>query len=278
MATESWNAIARANGLDVTTYRLRVRKGWSRERAATEPQHFERRGPWLEHGGQPVLALVLAHRHGVADRVYRKRLAAGWPPYLAATTPSPYTLTMDGRCCLDLVETGTGLRPAFLVAHENGVAWKVVRQRRDREKWSLLRACTEPVLLDSHERCRRARAAVTTESRKRGAHVTAMQRVAGKVGTLYAFHLPETRRIKIGFTVQDVEAYRRHRQLHAMQRVEAIGVAPGTGEDEARWHEQMAEWRIAWLGNETYEATPEALHAAAGFLESLNGSAVRASS
>lgn len=274
MTTKTWPQIATENGLERSTYRYRRRKGWSQERAATEPQRFDVRGPWVEHNGERVLALSLAKRCGLEPRIFKRRVRAGWPIVLAATTESPYRSKIDGRCCLDLVDTATGPRPAYQVAHENGVRWVIARQRVKLHGWTLARAVTEPPV-DGAERCRRARAAVSAESRKRGAHVTAMQRVAGKIGTLYAFSLPETNRIKVGFTVQDVESYRRHRQLHAMQRIESLGSAPGTGDDEARYHSIMERWRVPWLGNETYEATPEAIHAAVGFLESLR-SAVRA--
>ena len=92
-----WYAIAEQNGISHGTFRARVRKGWSPQRAAVEPvwtmqqkvaNMQARRNKRRKY---PPKIYELMRKSGVNYYTFATRVRNGWPPEQAATAkPSRY--------------------------------------------------------------------------------------------------------------------------------------------------------------------------------------------
>lgn len=74
--------VACANGVALATFRARLRRGWSGERAATEPVREDK--PKRKCNDASELDAV---KNGVSRRSYRARVRAGADPVQAALPP-----------------------------------------------------------------------------------------------------------------------------------------------------------------------------------------------
>lgn len=81
-------AKAEANGVNIATYRWRIRKGWSKEDAATVPAHGRSKtaSAFAEFnvGEQDI---KIAEMYGISRKALLRRLRANWPIDVAATMP-----------------------------------------------------------------------------------------------------------------------------------------------------------------------------------------------
>lgn len=70
--------VAEENGIAFSTFRQRINRGWSAERAATEGARQVTADPSDEVEAEAV-------RNGISVRAYRSRVRSGCPPMIAAT-------------------------------------------------------------------------------------------------------------------------------------------------------------------------------------------------
>lgn len=78
--------VANANGIALKTFRQRLARGWSGERAATEPPREDRpiKSKPVSGGGDLAALEAEALANGITRRAFRARVRAGHPPHLAA--------------------------------------------------------------------------------------------------------------------------------------------------------------------------------------------------
>ena len=71
-------------------YQRRIARGWSAERAATQPS--QKRTHDIRVGGVPTTVAEARHRSGVSYSTYYSRLRIGWSKARAASTPPTWPL------------------------------------------------------------------------------------------------------------------------------------------------------------------------------------------
>ncbi|WP_338630441.1 hypothetical protein [Clostridium baratii] len=97
-----WIEVSRRNGINDATFRYRVRKGWTLEKAATEPvmtkEEIRRRAheKWRRY---PKEVLKLAESNGIYYRTFAYRVKRlGWTMSKAATVPVMKSKTFSEEC------------------------------------------------------------------------------------------------------------------------------------------------------------------------------------
>ncbi|NEU29951.1 hypothetical protein GN156_04060 [bacterium LRH843] len=119
----NWSKIAKQNGIAYSSFRSRIRRGWSLERAATEqPRSLKKRADleWIE----------IAERNGIGYYAYINRVdRLHWTPEDAATTP-----LMRQRTDKEWIEK----------AIKNNIPSSVYRARVDELGWTPEEAAITP--------------------------------------------------------------------------------------------------------------------------------------
>lgn len=120
-----WAKVAKENGIKIGTYKSRIRRGWSQEKACSTP---------VNHGrGLYRHWMKVAESNGIKNGTYRSRVdELGWSKEEAATTlPRPLKKRMD--------------RHWIKTAEENGISRNVYIYRVDEQFWDPEEASTAPI-------------------------------------------------------------------------------------------------------------------------------------
>jgi hypothetical protein len=123
---ENWLSIAKQNGIKHATFLNRLCRGWSPERAATEPTIQQEREDrkWID----------LAKLNGIKYNTYTGRVRKGWTPEKAATTPAKKKENRADRKWIK-------------IAKDNGISRDTYRARVDKLGWSPEDAATKPLII-----------------------------------------------------------------------------------------------------------------------------------
>ncbi|MFC7801294.1 hypothetical protein ACFTRE_15690 [Bacillus subtilis] len=143
-------AQAEANGIckDTLIWRIR-RKGWSKQRALTEPVQFQDRDKfrveWSKWG-------KFAEENGVSRSVFYGKVKMGWDSEKAATTPKIDQNEHMKRMCELSPRTKRRKFSEDLVrlAESNGVSYTNLQNRVTNKGWDPYTAATTP-LMSRHE-------------------------------------------------------------------------------------------------------------------------------
>lgn len=134
--------IAEANGISKKLLECRIRdRAWSKEKAINTPVNKSVRNRY----SQEIKDLV--KKNGISMRTFKSRVnLLGWDLITAATTP-----TMDKRKNIYKAIPKVRKYPKKFIemARKNGIPDKCFYQRIERDKWSIERAATTPVMTAS---------------------------------------------------------------------------------------------------------------------------------
>jgi hypothetical protein len=118
---KKWLEVATQNGINETTFKTRIGRGWTPEKAAATPKTIYRdHNHWLE----------LAKENGIKASNYHQRIYKGWRPERAATEPLKNNL--EHKEWLKLAE-------------QNGISPAAYNRRINESGWSRKKAATEPI-------------------------------------------------------------------------------------------------------------------------------------
>lgn len=93
---DKWGKLAEENGVSRAVFRYRLRRGWTKEKAATTPkidqnEHMKRMcelSPRTKRRKFSEKLVKLAEKNGIRYTTLQSRVKKlGWDPYTAATTP-----------------------------------------------------------------------------------------------------------------------------------------------------------------------------------------------
>ena len=109
----SWSAVAKENGIGVGLYHSRIKKGWSEERAATEPVHDSAKelGEYVRANRKYSQEIIdLATSNGIKYTTFTSRMRSGNMTELEAATTPVRTHSEAGKISVEVKKTRKGAK------------------------------------------------------------------------------------------------------------------------------------------------------------------------